>query len=72
MTFIMKELIRLIWQCEECKDVVISYSHLRHDMNYCECGKSAVDLEEHYQRSMGKVKDISRKKNVDGKWINVC
>jgi len=41
-------------------------------MNYCECGKSAVDLEEHYQRGMGKVKDISRKKNVDGKWVNVC
>ena len=68
----MKEIIRLIWQCEECKDVVISYSNLRHDMNYCECGKSAVDLEEHYQRIMGKVKDISRKKNVGGKWVNVC
>ena len=40
-------------------------------MNYCECGKSAVDLEEHYRRDLGKVKNISIKKNVDAKWVNV-
>jgi len=66
----MKEPIRLIWQCEYCKDVVVSYSNLRHDMNFCECGKSAVDLEEHYRRCIGKVKDISIKKNIDGEWVN--
>tara|TARA_R110000772_G_scaffold238560_1_gene350547 strand:+ start:511 stop:717 length:207 start_codon:yes stop_codon:yes gene_type:complete len=68
----MKKKIRLIWKCEECEDVVVSYSHLRYDMNNCDCAKSAVDLEEHYQRSMGKVKEISRKKNVNGKWVNIC
>lgn len=67
----MKEPIRLIWQCEYCNDVVVSYSHLRHDMNWCECGKSAVDLEDGYQRGAGKVKDISRKKHVDGKWVKI-
>jgi len=68
----MKETIRLIWQCGECEEVVVSYSNIRHDINYCECGKSAVDLEGGFQREMGKVKDISRKKNIDGKWVNVC
>jgi len=66
----MKEPIRLIWQCECCKDVVISYSHIRHDMNYCECGKSAVDLEDCYQRNMGDIKEISRKKFID-RWVKV-
>ena len=58
--------IRLKWKCEDCEDVVISYSHLKHTVNYCECGKSAVDLEEHYQRNIGNVKEISRK-NVNNK-----
>ena len=40
-------------------------------MNFCECGKSAVDLEEHYQRGSGKVKEISRKENINGKWVNI-
>lgn len=31
--------IRLIWKCELCEDIVISYSHIRHDMNTCEYGK---------------------------------
>lgn len=64
-----QEPIRLIWQCELCKDVVISYSHLTHDMNYCDCGESAVDLEEHYQRNIGNVKQISRKQIKNGKWV---
>ena len=66
----MKEPIRLIWQCKSCKDVVISYSHIRYDMNYCECGKSAVDLEDSYQRNTGDIKEISRKKFI-GKWVKV-
>lgn len=63
--------IRLIWQCNKCKDVVLSYSTLRHDMNFCECGDSAVDLEEYYQRNIGDVKEISRKKLVDNKWTKL-
>lgn len=64
--------IRLIWECNLCKDVVISYSFLRHDMNFCECGKTGVDLEEHYQRSQGEPNVISRKsKEKDGSWKNL-
>lgn len=57
-----------MWECEYCKDVVISYSSLKHDMNYCECGKTGVDLESSYQRGVGKPKEISRKINKDGHW----
>lgn len=64
--------IRWIWRCVECKDVVISYSHLRHDMNYCDCGKTAVDLEEHYCRMVGKKPEVlSVKSLVDGKWVKI-
>ena len=61
---------RWVWRCGECKDIVVSYSHLRHDMNFCDCGKSSVDLEEHYCRQMGLVEVLSVKKYVDGEWIN--
>lgn len=52
--------IKLIWECEICGDRVTSYSNHTHDMNFCKCGQSAVDLEEWYQRNMGKIKEISR------------
>ena len=29
-------------------------------MDYCRCGESAVDLEDGYQRDMGKIKEIKR------------
>jgi len=67
----MKYTVRLIWQCEKCEDIVISYSNLKHDMNYCSCGKSAVDLEEYYQRDIGEIKELSRKKKVGDKWQNI-
>ena len=61
--------IKLTWECGECGDVKVSYSNRRHDMNYCGCGKSAVDLEEYYQRSMGVVKSISREiQKPNGDW----
>jgi len=67
----MKNPIRLIWQCEKCEDVVISYSNLKHDINYCSCGETAVDLEEYYQKDIGKIKELSRKKKVGDKWQNI-
>jgi len=66
-----KNTIRLIWQCGFCEDIVVSYSSLRWDMNYCECEKSAVDLEEFYQRNIGEVKSLSRKEKVGENWVNV-
>jgi hypothetical protein len=53
---------KLTWRCEICGDTVESYSDKRHDMNTCKCGKSAVDLEDWYQRNMGKVKELKREK----------
>ena len=61
--------IRLVWRCKECNDVVVSYSTARHNMDYCECGKTAVDLEEHYQRNTGSPEEISRKTFIKGKWF---
>lgn len=54
--------IKLTWKCGICGDEVVSYSNRRHEMNCCKCGKSAVDLEEHYQRDIGKVIEIKREK----------
>ena len=64
---------RWIWKCGylDCQDIVISYSHLRHDMNSCDCGKSHVDLEEEYCRTIGPVQVLSIKKNVNGEWVKV-
>ena len=59
---------RLIWKCQECSDIVVSYSHLRHDMNICECGVSGVDLEDGYGRFMGVVEELSYKIYKDGEW----
>lgn len=62
--------IRLIWNCVKCKDVVISYSHLNHIMNWCECGSSGVDLDKHSQGISGEIKEISRKEFVSGTgWV---
>ena len=63
--------VRLIWKCSICDDVIISYSHLRHDMNICECGESGVDLEQSYQRCVGKVEEISRKILIKNKWQKI-
>lgn len=63
--------IRLIWQCNHCKDVVISYSYLQHDMNVCDCGKSGLDLENDYQRTFGSIKEISRKEFNGEKWVKL-
>ena len=63
---------RIIWSCLDCDDVVISYSHLRHEMNFCDCGKSAMDLEDGYTRIIGDIESISVKEiNDEGKWVKV-
>lgn len=65
-------IVRLIWKCVSCGDVVVSYSHLTHEMNWCDCGKSAVDLDEHSQGITGKIEEISRKKLIMGSgWITL-
>ena len=64
-------IIRWTWQCDHCEDEVESYSNLRHDMNYCSCGKSAVDLEDGYARGMGDYTGNSIDKRVDSEWVKV-
>jgi len=48
------------WQCELCGDEQLSDSTITHQVDYCKCGESAVDLEEGYQRQFGKIKEIKR------------
>jgi hypothetical protein len=57
----------LEWQCEICKDIQLSDSIRTHHMDYCKCGESAVDLEDGYQRGMGKVKELKRTTTEDEK-----
>ena len=59
-------IVRLIWKCISCGDIVVSHSNLIHTMDYCECGKSGIDLDEHSQGITGKIEEISRKKLIIG------
>lgn len=62
---------RMIWRCQACSDVIVSYSNLRHDMNYCDCGKTGVDHEEFYTRICGdNFEVISEKIKINGEWKN--
>jgi len=45
----------LEWRCGYCDSIQKSDSTKRWSMDYCKCGESFVDLEEHYQRNMGEV-----------------
>jgi hypothetical protein len=45
--------MKMKWKCVKCGDIVISDSKDVHKMDYCKCGESAVDLEEHYCRFLG-------------------
>jgi hypothetical protein len=48
-------MVYLIWQCQECKDIVASNSFRHHQMDMCKCGKSGVDLEEYGCRMSGNI-----------------
>ncbi len=45
----------LEWKCGYCDSIQKSDSSIRWQMDFCECGKSAVDLEQWYQRNMGSI-----------------
>ena len=45
----------LEWKCGYCDSIQKSDSSTRWQMDFCECGKSAVDLEQWYQRNMGSI-----------------
>jgi len=50
----------LKWKCGYCQDVNESDSTKHHDRNVCKCKESAVDLEDGYMWTDGKVIVISR------------
>ena len=43
----------IVWQCPDCKDIIVSCSWVTHNMNYCKCKKSACDYEGTYVRWIG-------------------
>jgi hypothetical protein len=40
----------MVWQCRKCRDVVVSDSRIHHKLDFCICGKCAIDLEQGYHR----------------------
>lgn len=55
---------KVTWECGNCGNQHESYSNRRWDMQVCECGKSGLDLEEFYSRTMGEIK-IIKEENID-------
>lgn len=53
------------WKCTKCKSTQTSTSAIRHQMDYCKCGYSAVDLEEYYSRCTGEVEVLNIKTKID-------
>ena len=53
------------WRCPECGDFVTSDPMKHHQMDTCECGKTSVDLEQHYCRTIGN--PVWIKKDEEGK-----
>lgn len=46
--------MKIVWECPECKDLKVSKSNERHQLDYCKCKKTGVDLESGYTRTIGK------------------
>ena len=61
--------IRWVWKCNECEDIVKSYSNLRYDLNRCQCGECYVDLEDGYCRTLGEIDIISIRQNINNEWV---
>lgn len=60
--------VRLKWKCLNCKSENVSFSIPSHSMDYCQCGHTAVDLEEHYDRIAGDVVVLSKEKFLNNSW----
>ena len=52
--------MKIRWRCPECKDLVVSTDTIRHQMDYCKCNKTAMDLEKEYTRLVGNPEIIER------------
>jgi hypothetical protein len=47
--------MKICWQCNICKDKVVSDTTERHKADYCKCGQSMVDAEDFYARYSGDI-----------------
>ena len=48
----------LRWACKHCGSEQVSDRWMRWHMDYCKCGKTAVDAEEYYDRYVGNPAEI--------------
>lgn len=60
----------IIWQCTECNDIKISNSRQHHQMDFCKCDKTGVDLEEYLTRISGP-NTFKQLKKLDLKRIDI-
>ena len=51
----------MIWQCPKCKSIQYSNAFAHHQMDYCKCKESAVDLETYCCRYIGCPKVLKKK-----------
>ena len=62
-----EEKVKIAWVCDLCNWLTVSDSREHHQMDYCQCKKSAVDLETYMCRFLGVPRTIARFKEGD-KW----
>lgn len=51
----------MIWQCLKCKSIQYSNAFAHHQMDYCKCQETAVDLETYSCRYMGSPEILERR-----------
>ena len=51
----------MIWQCPSCKSVQYSNAFRTHQMDYCKCQETAIDLETYGCRYMGNPEILERR-----------
>lgn len=56
----MKKYVYIKWKCRECGDIVISNKFRHHQMDFCKCGKTGVDLETYQLRMSGFPDEVER------------
>ena len=50
--------MKIKWKCRKCGEEHISDTVEHHNANFCKCGKSGLDAEEHYTRILGEAEII--------------
>ncbi len=58
--------MKIAWVCDLCNWLQVSDSDLRHQMDYCKCKQTAIDLENEYTGAMGNPRIIAR---FTYKWV---